>query len=137
MVKLHRSSGSRPAGRLVGRLLKVDYENRTAELHAAAGVMSHVSFSKEMAVRVRNAYGKQVIVTGDADYDKQGRVKVFNLQEVIPVNTEPDFWTTDSLEELARRQGVSPISSLEQFASPEFAEDEAEELLAELRMIRQ
>jgi predicted flap endonuclease-1-like 5' DNA nuclease len=46
------------------------------------------------------------------------------------------FWPSPDLEQLAVEQDVRPIRSLADFASDAFTEDEADEIIAELRAIR-
>ncbi len=55
-----------------------------------------------------------------------------------PSHPEPwgGFYENASLEELARRQGVKPLSSLKDLAIPELADEKIDELLAILREIR-
>ena len=127
-----------PRGRtqLVGRLLEVDFKDRTAEVWDASGKMTRVRFSEEMAEALKAAARMQVVLEGDAEVDDQGRTRTFEIQNITTLDVSDDFWKNPSLEELARQQGVRPIQSVRDFAAPSLADEDTDSLLAELHSLR-
>ena len=127
---------SRRTSRLVGRLLEVDFKDGTAEIYDASGGMTRIRFSEDFAERIKGASRMQVVAEGEAEIDEQGKQRAFDLVELASIDIADEFWGNPSLDELVRQQGVQPIISLVSFGSSSFDENEADELIAELRSFR-
>lgn len=123
----------RSRARLVGRLLEVDFKDRTAEVYDSTGKMTRIRFSEDLSERIKAASKMQVVAEGESEVDDQGRTRSFELQDLSVVDIPDEFWTNARLEDLIQQQGVKPIASLKDFASPSFGEDDADEMLEELR----
>jgi len=122
--------------RVVGRLLEVDFKDGTAEVWDATGKMTRVLFETAMADRMKSAATLQVMAAGDAETNDQGRIRALKVDELTIVETGEEFWTDVGPAELAAQQGVVPLDSIRRLRMSAAAEDEANELIAELRQLR-
>ncbi len=132
------SSKTYPRGttRLVGRLLEVDFKDRTAEVYDASGTMTRIRFSDDLAESIKAASRMQIVAEGEVEVDDQGKTRSFELRDLTTVDIADEFWNNPSLDDLVRQQGVHPIASLKDFAGPSFDQKETDDLLAELRNLR-
>ena len=67
------------------------------------------------------------MTTGERNRLKEG---------LTPVTPQEGFWANVGPEELARQQGIKPLASLEQLRIPSLADEDADDLIRELRQLR-
>jgi hypothetical protein len=72
--------------------------------------------------------GQSVDAFGEEEFDaalnKGGKLHLRSLAPVpASVPLHDDFWGNPSAEELARRQGVGPIASVQELAAPDLFDD--------------
>lgn len=93
---------------IVGRLLEVDWKDRTAELHDPTGIV-RLAFNESQAEELRGFARKQVVVTGSVELRPDGRVRHLVMDGIEPVVDDAEFWTPRSIVEMATQQGIEPF----------------------------
>jgi hypothetical protein len=130
------STPTRGRSRLVGRVLEVDFKDKTAEVWDASGKMTRVRFPEELADTLQTVARMQIVIDGDAETDDLGRTRSFDIKEVATIDIKDDFWKNPSLEELVRQQNVKPLGSASDLAAPSFADEDVDALIADIRALR-
>lgn len=123
--------------RLSGRLLEIDYRDRTAEVWDSLGQMTRIRFSDHQRAQVDAARQQHVVVEGVLDVAPSGRLGPVILQAVLPVQVDRRFWSSPPLEVLVEEQGVRPIPEPAALVASLWEEDDVEEFLNALRRWRQ
>jgi hypothetical protein len=149
-VKLDRASRDRlaeviaagPDARqdsLIGVLVEADFERNTARLRTSSDRRIAVSFESEFADQIQEGLRRQAELSGEVEYDpKTLEARSVKLRSIIEpeqltVGLEAgDFWSSRPVAELAREQGVRPITDVEQLRDHEISEEEVDRLLAVL-----
>jgi len=123
--------------RLTGRLLEIDYRDRSAEVWDALGHMTRIRFTDEQRGQVDAARQAHVAVEGILEVAPSGRTGPLSLESLTPVRSDEQFWRGRSVAELAADQGVRPIENPATLIAPFWLEDDEEDFLATLRRWRQ
>ncbi len=110
----------------VGRVLEVDWNDRTAELHTPTGVVS-LAFGADMGDLLHQAARQLVQVTGIGAVDKGGRVQSLLVEAIHETVDDSAFWSAP-LTRLINEQGVGPYTFPTEILGPEG--ETAEEFLA-------
>lgn len=143
---LRGSSAAQPVvahGEVEGVLWECDWKQRTAQLDEADGNRVPLVLPEGLDERVTELRRQRVRVSGLIERTG-GRVARVNVTHIAPargVVAEPDprfggFWDNLSVDELARRQGVAPVTDLDSLAG-DWPEDESvDDFLAMVREVR-
>lgn len=123
--------------RLTGRLLEIDYRDRSAEVWDPLGRMTRIRFSEEQRDQVDAAREQHVAVEGRLDVTPSGRSGLLMLESLTSVRLDEEFWQARTLAQLAVEQGVRPVDDPASLVAPFWEEDDEEEFLAALRRWRQ
>jgi hypothetical protein len=124
---------------LVGVLVEADFERNTARLRTSSERRIAVTFESEFADQIQEGLRRQAELSGEVEYDpKTLEARSVKLRRIIEpeqlsVGLEAsDFWSARPVAELAREQGVGPVTDVEQLRDHEISEEEVDRLLAVL-----
>ena len=123
--------------RLSGRLLEIDYRDRSAEVWDPLGHMTRFRFTEDQRLEVDAARQRQVTVEGVVDVGPSGRPGPVSLQAVTAVRVDESLWHATSLTQMAEQQGVQPIADPAALSASFWQEDDEDDFLAALRQWRQ
>lgn len=123
--------------RLKGRLLEIDYRDRSAEIWDPTGQMTRIRFREDQRALVDGARQQQVAAVGVVETGPSGRSGPVDLENLTAISTDDSFWRTQHLSQVAAEQGVSPVPEPAKLAASFWEEDDEEEFLAALRTWRQ
>ncbi len=130
-------------GEIEGVLWECDWKQRTAQLDEADGNRVPLVLPEGLDERVTELRRQRVRVTGRIER-LSGRAIRATVTQVAPAQVSvgvPDprfggFWENLSVDELARRQGVAPVTNLDSLAG-DWPEDESvDDLLDMVREVR-
>ena len=136
---VRRRERSDAAGERVGVLYEADFEKCTARLRPADGASVVVRFDEEQAASVKDALREKTRLQGHITYNERtSEVVEVDLIEILRADqlefglSVGDFWDTRSVAELAKAQGVGPVSNIDVLRDDTITEEEAEAIIAEL-----
>lgn len=130
-------------GQLEGVLWECDWKQHTAHLEEADGNRVTLFLPEGVDERVTELRRQRVRVTGAVEHHS-GRPVRMRVYDVTPADGSRStvdqpyggFWENLSADELARRQGVGPVSDLEALAGDWPADDSIDEFLDFVREVR-
>ncbi len=122
--------------RLTGRLLEVDYRDRSAEVWNA-GRLTRIRFRPDQKPLVDAAREQHVVVTGTVAGDAPEGPRTVQLDSIATIPVDDSFWRSLAIPALALEQGVQPVPGPEVLTAPFWDEDDEEDFLATLRRWRQ
>lgn len=113
--RLLQRPATQQAGVLVGTLRKVDFDSRTARLHTSSGETVVVRFEESLDDDVHEALRNQAQFSGSVTYDPTTstarRVDLVEVSTDLPLPFDVgSFWSTSSVESLARAQSVGLVT---------------------------
>jgi len=124
---------------LVGVLVEADFERNTARLRTSSDRRIAVTFESEFADKIQEGLRRQAELSGEVEYDpKTLEARSVKLRRIVEpeqlsVGLEGgDFWAPRPVAELAREQGVEPITDVEQLRDDETSAEEVDRLIAAL-----
>jgi hypothetical protein len=123
--------------RVTGRLLEIDYKDRSAEVWDPLGQMTRIRFTEDQREQVDAARQLQVAVEGRLEVAPSGKSGAITLELLEPVRVDDRFWRAPSIAELAAEQGVRPIEDPSSLVANFWEDDDEEDFLATLRRWRQ
>ena len=130
-------------GEVEGVLWECDRKQRTAQLDEADGNRVALVLTEDMDERVTELRRQRVRVSGRIERTggRVTRMHVAGIALVQDDHSDPDprfggFWDNSSVDELTRRQGVTPVTDLNALAGDWPVEDSVDDLLAMLREVR-
>lgn len=98
--------------RVTGRLLEVDWRDRTAELHSPGGVV-RLAFPEGVGDELRRLATQQVTVQGPVELGADGRLRRVMLESIESATADNEFWSPPSIQQMAEAQGVGPFMANE------------------------
>jgi hypothetical protein len=130
-----------PAGprrvRLSGRLLEIDYRDRSAEVWDPHGRMTRIRFTEDQRAQVDAARQHHVTIDGVVEVGPSGRPGLVSLEAVTSARTDDSFWRSQSLAQFAQQQRVVPIVEPASLTAGFWQEDDEEDFLAAVQRWRQ
>ena len=127
-------------GTLVGILYEADFEKSSAHLRTPVGSSVTVHFSDDHAQAIKKALRESSQLQGRIMYNTATSAIVsvdltdIALTEQLVMPNISDFWTTQSLEELAEAQGVGVVRSIEALRDDTISNEEADAFMAALEL---
>lgn len=122
--------------RLTGRLLEVDYRDRSAEVWNAGG-LTRIRFRADQKPLVDAARERHVVVTGAVAGDSPEGSRTVQLDSIATIPVDDSFWRSPAIPELALEQGVKPATGPAVLTAPFWDEDDEDDFLATIRRWRQ
>lgn len=124
---------------LVAVLVEADFEAGTARLRTADGKKVFVRFDDGLADGVQEGLRRRAEFVGEVHFDPRtmqaGSIQLRRIVESqpIPLELDPgDFWTSESVADVARRAGVEPVVTFDLLRITEAPEDEVDAFLTAL-----
>lgn len=116
---------------VAGRLLEIDYRDRTAEVWDALGNVTRIRFREDQCKDVDAARQQHVTVTARIA-GPTARSSTLMLEALTRTRMDDAFWSTASLSQLASEQGVRPIEDPGNLVAPFWLDDGDEDFVATL-----
>lgn len=136
-LEVESAPAPRQRKRIVGRLLEIDFKDRTAEIWDSSNRMTKVTFDESLSDSLKASARLQVVVEGNEEIDSHGRVRRLQLAEVSPLDLpDVDFWRNPTIEDLVREQGIRPIESISDLVAESFFDEDPAEIISELSNLK-
>jgi hypothetical protein len=105
-----------------GRIMEVDWRDRTAELHTPSGVV-RLGFAESLGQEFKQQALQPVSVIGHAQF-RDGDMERVEVETLGRTLSDESFWRPKSVVELAQEQGVKPF----QYTPKTWTDEDAREL---------
>lgn len=112
--------------RVSGRLLEIDYKGHTAKVWDTEGNVTALRFTPAQLAGVDAARRCQVIVEGTFASTIDEDEAPLDIESIEVVGCDNGFWSSPTIEELARDQKVSPIGNPERLEAGFWGDDDAD-----------
>ena len=139
LVDLAQTTSTATEDTVMGTLVEADFENLTARLRGPGGAKTSVRFPEDLADAIQHALRSPARLRGEVRYDpKKSEVRSIELREIergeqLAIGLDPgDFWSTQSMDQLAAEAGIGPITAVEGLRDEAATEDEIDRMLAAL-----
>jgi len=116
---------------LVAVLVEADFEAGTARLRTPDGKKVFVRFDDRLADGVQEGLRRRAEFVGEVQFDPRtmqaGSIVLRRIVEnrPLPLGLDPgDFWSLESVEDVARRAGVQPVVTFDRLREPDHDDDD-------------
>jgi hypothetical protein len=131
--------------RVVGVIWEADWKDHTAELHQPDGRMVRVLFTADRDEEITDARRLKVAITGTVESGSSTQPQAVRLDRLEVLDPSPletpangtEFWERPTVAQLAERQGVQPMSTIDDLAGDWPEDDNLDDFLSTVRQGRQ